>query len=87
MLVSLSEEEEAFGFMERLRAGGWTSASDLPLAVTSGAVREILVRRLQPFQVTRLLLLPYRIRDIVITIERLLESIPRHESVPSNALT
>ncbi len=72
MLISMHEGDHSFGFLERLRAGGWSTPADLPVAVTAGSAEQILVSRLRPFHVTRLLLLPYKIRDLVTTIEGLL---------------
>ena len=71
MLVSLNEGEQAFTFLERLRAGEWTPMTDVPLAVTSDHAHQELVTRVKPLAVRRLLLQPYKIKDIVQTIESL----------------
>lgn len=75
LLVSLNEGEEAICFLERLRSGEWKSASEAPLAVTAESAHEELIIRIKPLAVKRLLLQPYKIKDVVLTIESLLQAI------------
>ena len=75
MLVSLNEGEEAFGLLDRLRAGAWETSSSIPIAVTSGHAHEVMVDRIRGFQVRRLLLQPFKIRDVVNTVETLREAL------------
>lgn len=75
LLVSLNEGEEAISFLERVRSGQWDSGAEAPLAVTSESAQEELIARIRPLAVKRLLLQPYKIKDVILTIESLLQAI------------
>lgn len=71
MMVSLNEGDGALDFLERLRAGAWRSVTDAPLAVTSESAHGELVSRVKPLAVKKLLLQPYKVKDVILTIESL----------------
>ena len=75
LLVSLNEGEAAISFLQRIRSGEWDSVAEVPLAVTSESAHEELIARIKPLAVKRLLLQPYKIKDVVLTIESLLQAI------------
>lgn len=75
LLVSLNEGEAAISFLQRIRSGEWDSVAEAPLAVTSESAHEELIARIKPLAVKRLLLQPYKIKDVVLTIESLLKAI------------
>lgn len=75
LLVSLNEGEAAISFLQRIRSGEWDSVAEAPLAVTSEFAHEELIARIKPLAVKRLLLQPYKIKDVVLTIESLLQAI------------
>jgi DNA-binding NarL/FixJ family response regulator len=70
-LVSTAEGDPAIGLIERLRAGDFSGAPDLPVAVMAGAADLATVQRLKDLNVRRLLLQPFKIRDVVKTVELL----------------
>lgn len=74
LLVSLNEGENAIDFLERLRGGEWKSVTEAPIAVTSESAHEGLIARIKPLAVKRLLLQPYKIKDVVLTIESLVQA-------------
>lgn len=75
MLVSLNEGDSALVFLERVRSGEWASVTEVPLAVTSKTAHQELVDRVRPLGVKRFLLQPYKIKDIVLTIESLKQAL------------
>lgn len=75
MLVSLAEGEAAIRFLEELREGKWGASSAAPIAVTSESAQAALITRIKPLAVKRVLLQPYRIKDVVLTIECLLQAL------------
>lgn len=80
MLVSLSEGNLAFRFLERVRTGEWGSSSEIPLAVTSDHANDDLIVRVKALAVKRLLLQPYKIKDVVKTIETLRQELQEDAS-------
>lgn len=77
VLISLSEEEPAFRLLEQLRAGSYVSSSQIPVAATTRTAGADLVTKVRAVQVRRLLLQPYKIRDVVHTVESIAAEIER----------
>lgn len=71
LLLSLAEGEASLGFLTRLRAGELRLPADLPVAVMARAGDVALVSRLKELDVRRLLLQPFRLRDVIVTLEHL----------------
>ncbi|MGC4395138.1 histidine kinase [Hydrogenophaga sp. T2] len=71
LLLSLSEADAAIDLIERLRAGGFSSAPDAPVAVMAVAADATTVQRLKALKIRRLLLQPFKIHDVVHTVEAL----------------
>ena len=71
VLMSLSEGELALDFLTRLRAGAFQCDADLPVAVMAREGDAALVSRLKELDVRRLLLQPFRLRDVIHTLEQL----------------
>ena len=71
LLISMADLEGALSVLERLRAGAFTGAADMPVAVMATSADAALVERLRAFQIRRLLLQPFKIRDVVMTVESL----------------
>jgi DNA-binding NarL/FixJ family response regulator len=71
LLMSLAEGEVALDFLTRLRAGAFDCDADLPVAVMAREGDAALVARLKELDVRRLLLQPFRLRDVIHTLEQL----------------
>lgn len=71
LLISLAEREPALALLTRLRAGELRCEPDIPVAVMVHGADAELVARLKELDVRRLLLQPFRLRDVVHTLEQL----------------
>jgi DNA-binding NarL/FixJ family response regulator len=71
LLLSLAEGEAALDFLQRLRAGSLPCAADLPVVAMAREGNADLVLRLKELDVRRLLLQPFKLRDVIHTLEQL----------------
>jgi hypothetical protein len=71
LLISLTEGDVALDFLTRLRAGALRCDAELPVAAMARAGDAALVARLKELNVRRLLLQPFKLRDVVHTLEQL----------------
>ena len=71
LLISMADQDGALALLERLRGGAFAGAADMPVAVMATSADAALVERLKAFQIRRLLLQPFKIRDVVMTVEGL----------------
>jgi DNA-binding response OmpR family regulator len=69
LITSLDDEEAALMLIEKLRDGQFKSQKNTPVAITTGQCSAELANRLKIFNVRRILLKPFKIRDLVATIE------------------
>lgn len=71
LLISLTEGDLALDFLARLRDGAFRCDAALPVAamVRSGDAK--LVARLKELDVRRLLLQPFKLRDVIHTVNQL----------------
>ncbi len=73
VITSLEEEEDTLQLIQQLRAGAFKSPSHTPVAVTTPQINASLAQRIKVLHVRRILLKPFKIRDLVTTIEMLTE--------------
>lgn len=71
LVLSLADTEAALELLTRLRAGEFPSRADIPVVVLAPACDGPLALRLRQLEVLRLLLTPFKIRDVVQTLESL----------------
>ncbi|MGE0099505.1 MAG: hypothetical protein AB7S86_14275 [Hydrogenophaga sp.] len=71
LLISLAEGESSLACLSRLRAGGFGCDASLPVAVMAREGDPALIKQLKALEVRRLLLQPYRLRDVIQTVEQL----------------
>lgn len=69
LILALDEESAALQLLDDLRTGNFKSFSDTPLAVTTAACDVTLAKRLKVLDVRRILLKPFKIRDVIATID------------------
>jgi DNA-binding NarL/FixJ family response regulator len=72
LLISVADGTASLDLLARVRAGEFSCAADLPVAVMSPACDQALAIRLKELAVRRLLLQPFKLRDVIHTVEQLL---------------
>jgi DNA-binding NarL/FixJ family response regulator len=72
MLISVADGDASLDLLVRIRAGEFSCAADLPVAVMAPACDQALAIRLKELAVRRLLLQPFKLRDVIHTVEQLL---------------
>ena len=72
LLLSLAEGEAAVALIERLRE----ARPEMPVSVMTASADADTVRRLKALGIRRLLLQPFKIRDVVMTVEALCDAVP-----------
>ena len=72
LIATLNEQEFALDMLKRLRQGEFKSSPNLPVAVTTLACGTALATQMKELEVRRILLTPFKIRDLIATIEGLL---------------
>jgi DNA-binding NarL/FixJ family response regulator len=80
LLISLVEGDAALDFLTRLRAGAFRCDADMPVVAMARVVDAALVARLKELDVRRLLLQPFRVHDVIHTLEQLW---PAREALPA----
>lgn len=73
VITSLDEEDEALLMIQMLRGGYFKSEADTPVAITTALCDAPTAKRIKSLDVRRILLKPFKIRDLVTTIEMLTE--------------
>lgn len=71
LLISLTEGDAALDFLTRLRASVFCCDANIPVAAMTPVVNAALVARLKQLDVRRLLLQPFRLHDVIHTLEQL----------------
>ncbi len=71
LLISLAEGDAALACLTRLREGGFGCEASMPVAVMAREGDPALIKQLKALEVRRLLLQPYRLRDVIQTVEQL----------------
>ncbi len=75
MLISLNQVEEAFALLALIRGGWWGVTAEMPIAVTVQNANSEMIARIRPMEVSRVLLQPYKIRDVIETVEILCQEL------------
>jgi DNA-binding NarL/FixJ family response regulator len=70
LIISLAEGDAALEMLERLRAGAFPSKAAIPVVVMASACTKEQALRLKALEVRRLLLQPFRLRDVLHTVEQ-----------------
>lgn len=70
-IVSLSDCGSGLDLLTRLREGAFTCPTDMPVAMTAAGIDAAQAGRLKALRIRRLLLKPFKIRDLVATVESL----------------
>ncbi|MCV2361899.1 histidine kinase [Paucibacter sp. DJ1R-11] len=71
LIAALDDEEEALELIGNLRKGDYKSAKNTPVAITTAQCSADLAHRIKVLGLHRILIKPFKIRDLVITIETL----------------
>jgi CheY-like chemotaxis protein len=76
LIASLDEAGAALGIIHQLRQGQFRCAANMPVAVTSAQCDVPMANRIKALSVQRILLKPFKIRDLITTIQTLVETLP-----------
>ncbi|RZJ12636.1 MAG: response regulator [Acidovorax sp.] len=71
VIVSLEEMEAAVALLEQVRSAQFSVAADVPVAVTTAQVDASTAVQMRALQVRRVLLKPFKVRDVIATIQML----------------
>lgn len=71
LIISLNDEASALALLQNLRIGKYRSLADIPVAVTATECGVELANTLRSFLVRRVLLKPFKVRDVILTISML----------------
>jgi DNA-binding NarL/FixJ family response regulator len=82
LLLALEEAGEAPALLERLRDGALCCRRDMAVAVLAAACDSVTVARLKALAVRRVLLKPFRVRQMLEAVERLGEPAPAGDALP-----
>jgi CheY-like chemotaxis protein len=76
LITYLDDAGAALGIIDQLRQGQLRCAANMPVAVTTGLCDVPLANRIKALNVQRILLKPFKIRDLVTTIQTLVATPP-----------
>lgn len=71
LMLSLADPDAALELLSRLRAGDFRCEAGIPVAVMAPACDAAMLKRLKELEVRRFLLQPFKLRDVVQTVEQL----------------
>lgn len=74
VIVSLDEQQEAVSLLEQVRDARFAVHPDVPVAVTTAQVDASTAVQMKALQVRRVLLKPFKVRDVIATIALLQET-------------
>lgn len=71
LMLSLADPDAALDLLTRLRGGDFRCATSIPVAVMAPACDAAMLQRLKDLDVRRFLLQPFKLRDVIQTVEQL----------------
>jgi DNA-binding NtrC family response regulator len=71
LITSLDDDGHALGIIHHLRQGKLRCSVEMPVSVTSGQCDAELASQIKSLNVQRILLKPFKIRDLITTIQNL----------------
>jgi response regulator RpfG family c-di-GMP phosphodiesterase len=71
LIVSHNDEAPALALLQNLRTGKYKSPAEIPVAVTVTECGADLANMLRTYLVRRILLKPFKVRDVILTIGKL----------------
>ena len=74
VIVSLEDQQEAVALLEQVRSDQLAVHASVPVAVTTAQVDASTAVKMKVLQVRRVLLKPFKVRDVITTIELLRDS-------------
>jgi DNA-binding NarL/FixJ family response regulator len=69
LLLSLDEREPALALLEKLRAGGFACPAQVPVVVMSADCDIDLARRMKQYDVSRVLLKPFKVKTVLESVD------------------
>lgn len=71
-ILSMADGEESLVLLDRLRNDEFICQADMPVAMTAAGIDAATAARLKELRIRRLLLKPFKVRDLITTVEILL---------------
>ncbi len=71
LMLSLADPDAALDLLSRLRAGDFRSEAGIPVAAMAPSCDAAMLQRLKELDVRRFLLQPFKLRDVIQTVEQL----------------
>lgn len=71
LMLSLADPDAALDLLGRLRGGDFRSEASIPVAVMAPACDAAMLKRLKELDVRRFLLQPFKLREVIQTVEQL----------------
>ncbi|MDO9135332.1 MAG: hypothetical protein Q8M80_16160 [Hydrogenophaga sp.] len=71
LMLSLADPDAALDLLSRLRAREFQCEAGIPVAVMATACDAAMLKRLKELEVRRFLLQPFKLRDVIQTVEQL----------------
>ncbi|MEZ5644828.1 MAG: hypothetical protein R3E99_06660 [Burkholderiaceae bacterium] len=84
-ILALTDGGTCMDILTQLRQGAFSCAADVPVALTASSIDAAIVARLKSLEVRRLLLKPFKVRDLVVTVETLLGTSAQTGALPATA--
>lgn len=69
LITTLDDEAADLKFLYELRNASYKASPDMPIVIITPSCDEELAERLKILQVSRILLKPFKVRDVISTIE------------------
>lgn len=69
LITTIDDEAADLKFLYELRNASYNAAPDMPIVIITPTCDEELAERLKILQVSRILLKPFKVRDVISTIE------------------
>lgn len=76
VILSLEETSDALQLLEMIREQQFAIATDVPVAITTDAIDASIAVRMKVLDVRRVLLKPFKVRDVITTIQMLGDTTP-----------
>lgn len=71
LMLSLADPDAALDLLGRLRSGDFRCEANIPVAVMAPACDADMLKRMKELDVRRFLLQPFKLRDVIQTVEQL----------------
>lgn len=83
-LMSVADDRQELGLLQRLRGGGLATQSETPVAVITEKCDAGLILTLREMQISRIVLKPFKVKVVLETLSRIIEDRDRTLAIASS---